>query len=57
MVDVIGHEYIASDINAVAYSRFTATDKNRMDGWSMQDHFPVKGAKGDKEDGLLVVGV
>jgi hypothetical protein len=49
-MDMIGHENIASDVNAMASSRFAEANKNRMDGWPIQDHLPVKGAKGDKVD-------
>ena len=50
-MDVIRHENITSDADTMASSRFAEVDKSRMNGLPIQDHFPVKGAKGDKVDG------
>lgn len=51
-MDVVGHENIAPDINVMTDSRIAEIDKDRMDGWTIQDHFPVEGTKGDKVNGL-----
>ena len=37
--------------------RFAKANKSRMDGWSIQNHFPVKGAERDKVDGTPEVYV